>query len=938
MWTLMQELPYYVLTLDLQWNFSFKLLITFSLNITLMKKIFTISLLAIVLSLPTIAQTVRYDSGTSLRNNKLAPYFKMVTWDDSQYKEFNYRSLGSTGSVIEFMNWRAIFPPGYDKSNPQKYPMIIMLHGAGESGRSWQNRFVYLSSDERYDNNGNNLYHGGQAHRDAVNMASTNSKAFPGVVIFPQVHHSGAWESGWNSGSLNPNGKMAIKVIEHMINNYNIDINKVYLHGLSNGAKGVWDLSTKRPDLFAAILPMSGLASNSTEMTNTHVTTPLWLFQGGIDTNPSPTGAQTLINTLTNKGGSPRYTLYPTTGHSTWYQAYAEPDFFSWILAQDKRKIYVFGGDPFICQGDSLKMGFSAGFSSYQWTLNGSVIAGSNSRYLKTVTPGTYTVKFMRTNNQWYESFPINVQLKSGSTTAPLLTNTGSVVLPIDINAQNVVNLVAPDGFVEYNWYKNGSKVATTTTNTRNISTGTGSLSQAGNYTVNIKESSGCQSQISNIIKVVYTSPHVGPTAPTLSTPIILSSTQASLKWSDSPGEEYYEIWRYRRAVNGYTSEAYKLVGKVGANTLGYIDTGVRPMAQYFYRIRAIGGNDGKFSNEKVASLSEDTILPTAPSELQVSPIIDMKATVSWLASTDNDLIAFYEIFLESTLSDSTTTNSYSLTNLVAGSTYRVGVRAVDGRGNRSTSTTIVFSVASGGLNYKYYEPTISLTSLATFDFSVAPTKTGVVNNFDISVRNRNDKFVFSFDGFIQIDVVGTYTFFTSSDDGSRLYINGVMVVDNDGLHATVEKSGNYAFTTIGKHPIKVTFFEGGGGEVLKVSYDPAGSAAKQVIPAATLFLMGDSKSSSARLSQDESITESDKEVTNSEVEVYPNPFSDRITVSNGSVREGEIIRIYNQMGLLVKTVETQQTEDTTIELQYLPKGIYYLMVGDTKIRMLKRE
>ena len=904
-----------------------------------MKKILTMGLLTLILSLPVIAQTLRYDSGYTTRRNKLDHFFKMVPWDDSQYKEFTYRSLSSTGSVSEFMNWRAIFPAGFDKNNPQKYPLIVMLHGAGESGRSWQGRFAYSSTDERYDNNGHNLLHGGERHRDAVNRPTSNSRAFPGIIIFPQVSNSGAWESGWNSGLLNPNGKMGIKIIEYMVNNYNADINRIYLHGLSNGAKGTWDLSSKRPDLFAAILPMSGVASNTTEMTNTHVTTPVWLFQGGVDTNPNPTAAQTLINTLKTKGGNPRYTLYPTTGHGTWYAAYEEPDFFSWMLAQDKRKIYVFGGNPLICQGDILKMGFSAGFIAYQWTLNGADITSATSRYLETSQAGTYTVKFQRSDNQWYESFPVNVAQKPGSVFPPTLTNTGSVVLPIDISASNVLDLVAPTGFSEYSWFKNGALVATTTTNTRNIATGTGSATAAGDYTVKVKESSGCQSLLSNVIKVAYTSPHVGPTAPVQANALALSPSRVSLTWANSPGEDYYEIWRYRRALNGYTSQAYKLAGKVNQDVLNFVDSEVLPMAQYFYRIRAIGGNDGMFSNEKLITLPEDSILPTAPTNVQASPVVDLKSTVTWVASTDNVQIASYEVFTGSTLVGTTTTTSYQLSNLLPGTSYTVGLQAVDGRGNRSGLTTTTFYVATEGLLYKYYELLSAPSSLAIIDFSTAPTKTGVVNNFEINVRSRNDQFAFSFDGFIQIDEVGTYTFFTASDDGSRLYIDGVMVVDNDGLHGTIEKSGNYTFNTIGRYPIKVTFFENGGGEVLQVSYDPVGIASKQLIPAGKLFLIGDTNSSSARLSKnvDVSMSESEKEIiTTSEVTVYPNPFSDRISVSKGSLEAGEI-KIYDHMGQLVKTIEVR-TMETSIELYDLPGGIYYMSIGTTKVRLLKKE
>ena len=62
------------------------------------------------------------------------------------------------------------------------------------------------------------------------------------------------------------------------------------------------------------------------------------------------------------------------------------------------------------------------------------------------------------------------------------------------------------------------------------------------------------------------------------------------------------------------------------------------------------------------------------------------------------------------------------------------------------------------------------------------------------------------------------YTFFTESDDGSRLYIGDEMIVDNDGLHAMQERSGEIALGA-GKHSIRVEFFERGGGAGIIVRF-----------------------------------------------------------------------------------------------------------------------
>ncbi len=119
------------------------------------------------------------------------------------------------------------------------------------------------------------------------------------------------------------------------------------------------------------------------------------------------------------------------------------------------------------------------------------------------------------------------------------------------------------------------------------------------------------------------------------------------------------------------------------------------------------------------------------------------------------------------------------------------------------------------GLKYSYYEG--SWDQLPDFN-KLEIVATGIASNFDIFFREQNDYFGFQYEGFILLPEDGIYSFYTDSDDGSRLYIDGTMVVENDGLHGMNEEKGTIALRS-GYHPIRVTFFEKGGGNQLKVSY-----------------------------------------------------------------------------------------------------------------------
>ena len=210
----------------------------------------------------------------------------MEIWgNETPIKEYCYRGRDAQGNVLEFMNWRMVFPVGYNKNNPAKYPMIIMLHGSGESGRLWSGNFNYGPNDVRYDNNDRNIINGGKEHEKATGYSTltglpSGPVKFPGIVIWPQVSYNGAWEGGWDNGVLSDNNRMASQIIEWLIAHYDVDPDRISIHGLSNGAKGVWDLAAKRPDLIAAVLPMSGVGSNDEAQTDVLVTTPIWAFPG----------------------------------------------------------------------------------------------------------------------------------------------------------------------------------------------------------------------------------------------------------------------------------------------------------------------------------------------------------------------------------------------------------------------------------------------------------------------------------------------------------------------------------------------------------------------------------------------------------------------------------------------------------------------------------
>ena len=138
------------------------------------------------------------------------------------------------------------------------------------------------------------------------------------------------------------------------------------------------------------------------------------------------------------------------------------------------------------------------------------------------------------------------------------------------------------------------------------------------------------------------------------------------------------------------------------------------------------------------------------------------------------------------------------------------------------------------GLNYFVYEGNWS--KLPDFD-RLTSVSSGISQGIDISSKRGKEKYGFAFSGLIRIPVDGIYNFFISSDDGSQLFIDGNLVVDNDGLHGSTEKNKEVALGA-GFHAIKVLYFQGTGSDDLLLQWQGPGFS-KTVIPASSFFREG---------------------------------------------------------------------------------------------------
>ena len=135
------------------------------------------------------------------------------------------------------------------------------------------------------------------------------------------------------------------------------------------------------------------------------------------------------------------------------------------------------------------------------------------------------------------------------------------------------------------------------------------------------------------------------------------------------------------------------------------------------------------------------------------------------------------------------------------------------------------------GVHYTYFEGLCEKTADITRGTKI---KEGTLAEPGIKEARQEDHFAFIFDGYIDVPAKGVYTFRTTTDDGSVLYIDNKLVVNNDGGHAAVAAQGSIGLEP-GLHPFRLLYFEDYEGEEFGWDWKIPGSDNFTAIPVSVL-------------------------------------------------------------------------------------------------------
>ncbi len=140
-------------------------------------------------------------------------------------------------------------------------------------------------------------------------------------------------------------------------------------------------------------------------------------------------------------------------------------------------------------------------------------------------------------------------------------------------------------------------------------------------------------------------------------------------------------------------------------------------------------------------------------------------------------------------------------------------------------------NAGKAGVLAEYYYPSASNVAIETLN-KMKPVTSTVLSEISMYVPagKKKDRFANKFSAMLDIPKQGKYTFFLNSDDGSRIYIDGKLVVNHDGLHGMSQKKGTISLSP-GLHSMILTYFDNGGGDGLKVRWSGPGFKKAKISP-----------------------------------------------------------------------------------------------------------
>lgn len=258
------------------------------------KVIFGIAILIISLNLfVNIYWTLHWANRSFEEAKRLAGSFESRTF------------VGKHGDTLYF---RFLKPLNFDKK--KKYPLLISLPYGGQPGNDKIRQLEGAA---------------------AAQLLSTkdNREKYPSFLFVPNCPQGAGWGGIAGYPSID---NLVYEAIISLDQELGLDTKRRYVTGISRGGYGTWNFISKRPDLFAAAIPISG--GGDTKLIGRAVDVAVWAFHGANDKNVPVANSRELIKAFKKAGGRPKYTEFDNEGHDIWFKVSNTPGLWDWLFNQ----------------------------------------------------------------------------------------------------------------------------------------------------------------------------------------------------------------------------------------------------------------------------------------------------------------------------------------------------------------------------------------------------------------------------------------------------------------------------------------------------------------------------------------------------------------------------------------------------------------------------
>ena len=223
----------------------------------------------------------------------------------------------------------------------KKYPLVVHLHGSGEAGNDNTLSLAHL-------------------HSILPIIAGPEQLDFFLLVTQSSVEDSANWSfSKKQDGNLD----IAFAAMEDVIRKCPIDEKRLSVFGLSSGGYGVWQILEKRPEVFAAAVPVSiAPASYYYDALPQLKNVAIWTFKNSGDAGVSVSEIRKAMEYINGSGGYMKLTQFDQGGHAAWRPAMDEYNCFAWMIAQKRGGWFNPPPERKVYQGRSLFESFYAFF------------------------------------------------------------------------------------------------------------------------------------------------------------------------------------------------------------------------------------------------------------------------------------------------------------------------------------------------------------------------------------------------------------------------------------------------------------------------------------------------------------------------------------------------------------------------------------------------